>query len=67
MTGLDWMTEVLFLTGSRDIAYNNVQTALRPTHNVLEVKCLGCEADYSPPSSAKVKNLWNCNSAMVLN
>lgn len=28
MTGLGWMTEVLFQAGARDFAYNNVQTAL---------------------------------------
>jgi hypothetical protein len=28
----------------------------------LEVKRLGHEADYSPPSSAEVKNAWSYNS-----
>jgi hypothetical protein len=28
----------------------------------LEIKRLGCEADHSPPSSAKVKNAWSYNS-----
>jgi len=26
------------------------------------VKRLGCEDDHSPPSSAKVKNVWSYNS-----
>jgi hypothetical protein len=46
--------------------------ALRPTEPPIQwvsgslslgVKWPGCEADYSPPSSAEVKNVWGCTSA----
>jgi hypothetical protein len=29
----------------------------------MEVKCPGCEADCSPPSSSEVKNTWSCTSS----
>jgi hypothetical protein len=38
-------------------AHPGVPGALTPG-----VKWLGCEADHSPPSSAKVKNKWNSSS-----
>jgi len=32
----------------------------------LEVKWLGCEADHSPPSTAKVKNAWSYISTCAI-
>jgi hypothetical protein len=29
------------------------------------VKCPGCQVDHLPPSSGKVKNEWNCTSALA--
>jgi len=36
-----------------------------PTRRALSsmVKCLGHEADNSPPSSVEVKNVWSCTAA----
>jgi hypothetical protein len=32
----------------------------------LGIKWLGCEADHSPPFSAKVKNAWSCTSTLPI-
>jgi len=32
----------------------------------LEVNRLGCEADYSRPTSAKVKNAWSYTSTLPI-
>jgi hypothetical protein len=56
-----WLVIFLFTTVSRP--------ALGATHHPIQwvpgapslgVKRPGCEADHSPPSSAKVKSVWRC-------
>lgn len=35
-----------------------------PSPKGMEVKCVGREADHSPPWSAKLKNVWSCSSIL---
>jgi hypothetical protein len=70
-----WMTPVRFLAGGGDGIIFLFATASRPVLGTTQpsiqwvlgvltpgVKRQGCEADSSPPSSAKVRNAWSCTS-----
>jgi hypothetical protein len=59
------------LTGrARTFLFATMSASAGPTQFsvkcVLRLKQLHCEADYSLPSSAKVKNVWCLNSALWL-
>jgi hypothetical protein len=69
LLGLDswWGLEILLFTTVLRPALESTQPPIQWVIGALflGVKWLGCEADNSPPSSAKVKNAWSYTSTSL--
>jgi len=62
MTGVQFPAgeEIFFLFGT--MSRLALQLTWLPVQCVPRVNQPGCEAEYSPPSSTEVKNMWSCTS-----